>query len=141
VGTRLLLSSAIATMQQELLVCFLIALPLLLLSWLFTPLSSMPDALQDFSLISPARYMIDIARRVYLEGVGVDRLASDLSAGRDVCVHASDRCLGAPPPVGMKRCNKAAAVIDYYGIMDLIMPDKQFRRLGGPGTDEVRGKR
>ncbi len=78
VGTGLLLSSVIATMQQALLVCFLIALPLLLLSGLFTPLSSMPAILQDFSVINPAHYMIDISRRVYLEGVGLNRLTSDL---------------------------------------------------------------
>jgi ABC-2 type transport system permease protein len=78
VGTGLLLSSVISTMQQALLVCFLIALPLLLLSGLFTPLSGMPAILQDFSVINPARYMIDISRRVYLEGVGLDRLTSDL---------------------------------------------------------------
>jgi ABC-2 type transport system permease protein len=78
VGTGLLLSSLIETMQQALLVCFLIALPLLLLSGLFTPLSSMPIRLQEFTLINPARYMIDIARRVYLEGAGLDQLASDL---------------------------------------------------------------
>jgi hypothetical protein len=32
----------------------------------------------DFSVINPARYMIDISRRVYLEGVGMNRLTSDL---------------------------------------------------------------
>jgi ABC-2 type transport system permease protein len=78
VGIGLLLSSVIATMQQALLVCFLIALPLLLLSGLFTPLSNMPAILQDFSVINPAHYMIDISRRVYLEGVGLNRLTSDL---------------------------------------------------------------
>jgi ABC-2 type transport system permease protein len=80
VGTGLLLSSVIATMQQALLICFLIALPLLLLCGLFTPLSSMPVILQDLSVINPARYMIDISRRVYLEGVGLSRLSSDLLA-------------------------------------------------------------
>lgn len=80
VGTGLLLSSFISTMQQALLVCFLIALPLILLSGLFTPLSSMPVMLQDFSLINPTRYMIDISRSVYLEGVGLSRVSSDLLA-------------------------------------------------------------
>ena len=80
VGTGLLLSSIIATMQQALLVCFLIALPLILLSGLFTPLSSMPVILQDFSVINPAHYMIDISRSVYLGGVGLGRLSPDLLA-------------------------------------------------------------
>src|ERR1700683_2665538 len=77
-GIGLLLSSVVATMQQALLISFLVAMPFTLLSGLFTPLSSMPEALQYFSLINPLRYMIDISRRVYLEGVGVDRLTFDL---------------------------------------------------------------
>jgi pyoluteorin transport system permease protein len=40
----------------------------------------MPIVLQDFSVINPARYMIDISRSVYLEGVGLKRLISDLLA-------------------------------------------------------------
>ncbi len=80
VGTGLLLSSFISTMQQALLVCFLIALPLILLSGLFTPVSSMPVLLQNFSVINPAHYMIDISRSVYMEGVGLSRLSSDLLA-------------------------------------------------------------
>jgi len=48
------------------------------LSGVFTSPTSMPEAIQDFDLINPLRYMIDISRRVYLEGIGVDRLTSDL---------------------------------------------------------------
>jgi ABC-2 type transport system permease protein len=77
-GVGLLLSALVSTMQQALLLSFLVAMPFTLLSGLLTPLSSMPEVLQDFSLINPLRYMIDIARRVYLEGVGLDRLAFDL---------------------------------------------------------------
>jgi ABC-2 type transport system permease protein len=77
-GIGLLLSSLVGTMQQALLVCFLMAMPLMLLSGVFTSPTSMPEAIQDFDLINPLRYMIDISRRVYLEGIGVDRLTSDL---------------------------------------------------------------
>jgi ABC-2 type transport system permease protein len=77
-GIGLLLSSLVGTMQQALLISFLVAMPFTLLSGLFTPLSSMPQVLQYFSLINPLSYMIDISRRVYLEGVGVDRLTFDL---------------------------------------------------------------
>ena len=65
-------------MQQALLVSFMVAMPFTLLSGLFTSISSMPEALQYFSVINPLRYMIDISRRVYLEGVGLDRLTFDL---------------------------------------------------------------
>ena len=77
-GIGLLVSSLVATMQQALLVSFMVAMPFTLLSGLFTSLSSMPEALQYLSLINPLRYMIDISRRVYLEGVGLDRLTFDL---------------------------------------------------------------
>jgi pyoluteorin transport system permease protein len=78
VGAGLLLSSILETMQQALLVCFLVAMPLLLLSGLFTPLNSMPRELQYLTLIDPARYMIDIARKVYLEGSGLNQIWPDL---------------------------------------------------------------
>lgn len=77
-GIGLLLSSLVGTMQQALLVCFLLAMPLMLLSGVFTSARSMPTAMQDFDLINPLSYMIDISRRVYLEGIGLDRLTSDL---------------------------------------------------------------
>jgi ABC-2 type transport system permease protein len=38
----------------------------------------MPGLLQYFTAINPLRYAIDIARRVYLEGVGLDVLTADL---------------------------------------------------------------
>src|ERR1043166_3969265 len=77
-GIGLLLSSLVGSMQQALLVCFLLAMPLMLLSGVFTSFRSMPEAMQHFNVINPLRYMIDISRRVYLEGVGVDQLMSDL---------------------------------------------------------------
>ena len=77
-GIGLLLSSLVGTVQQALFVCFLLAMPLMLLSGIFTSARSSPIAIQDFNLINPLRYMIDISRRVYLEGIGVDRLTSDL---------------------------------------------------------------
>jgi len=77
-GLGLLLSSLVGTMQQALLVCFLLAMPLMLLSGIFTSARSSPIAIQDFNLINPLRYMIDISRRVYLEGIGLDRLTFDL---------------------------------------------------------------
>ena len=58
--------------------CFLLAMPLMLLSGVFTSARSMPKAMQDFDLINPLTYMIDISRRVYLEGIGLGRLVPDL---------------------------------------------------------------
>jgi ABC-2 type transport system permease protein len=78
VGIGLLLSTIIETMQQALLTCLLTGMPLLLLSGLFTPINSMPSTLQYLTLIDPARYMIDIARKVYLEGSGLTLIWPDL---------------------------------------------------------------
>jgi ABC-2 type transport system permease protein len=78
VGLGLFISSFAATMQQAMLYTFLVMMPFILLSGLATPISSMPQALQDFTLFNPLRYAIDIAHRVYLEGAGLDRLIPDL---------------------------------------------------------------
>jgi len=78
IGIGLLVSSVAATMQQALLYSMLLIIPFSLLSGLSTPLRNMPSALLHFTAINPLRYAIDITRRVYLEGVGLDLLWSDL---------------------------------------------------------------
>lgn len=78
VGLGLFVSAFAQTMQQAMLYTQIIMMPFILLSGLTTPISSMPPILQDFTLINPLRYAIDIAHRVYLEGVGLDRLGPDL---------------------------------------------------------------
>lgn len=78
VGIGILLSSVASTMQQAMLFGFVIIMPFSLLSGLTTPISSMPPALQYVTMVNPLRYAIDIAQRVYLEGVGLDRLVPDL---------------------------------------------------------------
>jgi len=78
VGIGLLLSAAAATMQQAMLYSMLLIMPFSLLSGLTTPISSMPNWLQYLTGINPLRYAIDITRRVYLEGVGLDLLLPDL---------------------------------------------------------------
>jgi len=78
VGIGLFVSSIAATMQQAMLYAFVTIMPFSLLSGLTTPISSMPAIMQDFTLINPLRYAIDLVHRVYLEGVGLDRLVSDL---------------------------------------------------------------
>jgi ABC-2 type transport system permease protein len=78
VGLGLFVSSIAQTMQQAMLYTFIVMMPFILLSGLTTPITSMPVILQDFTLINPLRWAIDIAHRVYLEGVGLDRLLPDL---------------------------------------------------------------
>jgi ABC-2 type transport system permease protein len=78
VGIGLLVSAVAATMQQAMLYSMLLLMPFSLLSGLTTPLSSMPSAVQYLTAINPLRYAIDITRRVYLEGAGLDLLTADL---------------------------------------------------------------
>lgn len=78
VGMGLLLSSVATTMQQAMLFAFLLIMPFSLLSGLTTPVSSMPKSLQYVTLVNPLRYAIDIAHRVYLEGVGLPLLIPEL---------------------------------------------------------------
>ncbi len=78
VGIGLLVSAVAATMQQAMLYSMLLIMPFSLLSGLTTPLSSMPRAVQYLTAINPLRYAIDITRRVYLEGAGLELLGSDL---------------------------------------------------------------
>ncbi len=78
VGIGLLISAVAATMQQAMLYSMLLIMPFSLLSGLTTPISSMPIFVQYLTAINPLRYAIDITRRVYLEGAGLDLLISDL---------------------------------------------------------------
>jgi ABC-2 type transport system permease protein len=78
IGIGLLISAVAATMQQAMLYSMLLIMPFSLLSGLTTPLSSMPIAVQYLTAINPLRYAIDITRRVYLEGAGLNLLTADL---------------------------------------------------------------
>jgi ABC-2 type transport system permease protein len=78
VGIGIFISSFAGTMQQAMLYTFVIIMPFALLSGLTTPISNMPEVFQYVTLINPLRYAITIAQRVYLEGVGLDRLVPDL---------------------------------------------------------------
>ena len=78
VGIGLLVSSIARTMQQAMLYSFMLNMPFSLLSGLATPIGNMPRSLQIATLANPLRYAIDMARRVYLEGAGLDRLVPDL---------------------------------------------------------------
>ncbi len=78
VGIGLLVSSVAATMQQAMLYSMLLIMPFSLLSGLTTPISSMPRAVQYPTMITPLRDAIEITRRVYLEGAGLDLLLADL---------------------------------------------------------------
>ena len=67
-GFGLTISSISATQQQAMLSAFFIMIIFVLLSGLFTPISSMPEWAQKITLINPIRYFIEVIRMVYLKG-------------------------------------------------------------------------
>ncbi|MCG3201719.1 MAG: putative multidrug ABC transporter permease YbhR [Gammaproteobacteria bacterium] len=68
VGVGLSISALSLTMQQAMLYSFLLIMPLMLLSGLFTPVRNMPEVLQLATYANPLRFGMNIVRRVYLEG-------------------------------------------------------------------------
>ena len=54
--------------QQTMFVMFFFIIIFILLSGLLTPISSMPEWAQKFTIVLPPRYYIDIMRAVYLKG-------------------------------------------------------------------------
>jgi len=75
-GIGLAISSLAATQQQALLGAFLFMVPSIILSGFATPIANMPPWVQDLTLINPMRYFLVIVRSVFLEGAGVNTLAS-----------------------------------------------------------------
>lgn len=71
VGIGLSISAISKTMQQVMVYCFVILLPMLLLSGLATPIRNMPEILQYSTYINPMRFAIEAIRRIYLEGAGM----------------------------------------------------------------------
>ena len=53
---------------------FLLIMPLMLLSGLMTPVANMPKLLQVATYANPLRFGIDLVRRVYLEGAGLQEV-------------------------------------------------------------------
>lgn len=78
VGVGLAISSVAVSMQQAMLYTFVLMMPLVLLSGMTTPIANMPEAMQWFTTINPARYAIHMVQRVYLEGVGLGTVVGDI---------------------------------------------------------------
>jgi ABC-2 type transport system permease protein len=66
------------TQQQGLLGAFLFMVPAIILSGFATPIANMPEAIQYVTLINPLRYFMTVIRGVFLEGVPISALVSEL---------------------------------------------------------------
>jgi len=67
-GIGLVISNYSNTMQQAMFVVFFFIMIFILMSGLFTPVSSMPDWAQKITIFNPLKYFIEVMRLVYLKG-------------------------------------------------------------------------
>ena len=67
-GFGLVISNYGKTLQQAMFMMFFFIITFIFLSGLYTPVSSMEQWAQYFSMFVPLRYMIEVLRQVYLKG-------------------------------------------------------------------------
>ncbi len=79
-GFGLVISNYSSTMQQGMFVIFFFMLVFILLSGLFTPVSSMPEWAQTLTTVNPLKYFIQIIRHVYLKGSTITDLLPQIGA-------------------------------------------------------------
>jgi ABC-2 type transport system permease protein len=73
-GFGLVISNHAKTIQQAMFMMFFFVMAFVLMSGLYTPVSSMPEWAQLLSRFSPLRYFIEIMRLVYLKGSSLSDL-------------------------------------------------------------------
>ncbi|MBI3772747.1 MAG: ABC transporter permease [Gammaproteobacteria bacterium] len=73
-GIGIMVATVTQTLQQALLVSFLVLFPVLFLSGTIVPLESMPLALQYLSEASPLRHYMEVVLGLFLKGVGIEVL-------------------------------------------------------------------
>lgn len=75
VGIGLTISAVSANMQQVMVYCFMVMMPLTLLSGVTTPVRNMPQVLQYMTLGNPLRFATEAVRRIFLEGSSLGTVA------------------------------------------------------------------
>jgi ABC-2 type transport system permease protein len=70
-GLGLVVSNYSDTMQQAMFIMFFFLIIFILVSGIFTPISSMPEWAQYITRINPLRYFMEIMRMIYLKGSGI----------------------------------------------------------------------
>jgi ABC-2 type transport system permease protein len=79
-GFSLTIANFSETMQQTMFVMFFFIMTFMLMSGLLTPIDSMPEWAQRFTLILPPRYFVEVLRSVYLKGTTVAELWTNYAA-------------------------------------------------------------
>ena len=73
-GAGLLISTFSQTQQQAMMTTFFAFFPAMLLSGFVFPIANMPQPVQWMTLVNPIRYFLVIVRGIFLKGVGVEVL-------------------------------------------------------------------
>ena len=71
VGLALAISAWAKTLQQSVVLSFILLLPSLVLSGLMTPVAAMPGWMQTLTILNPVRYGILTIRMIYFENAGL----------------------------------------------------------------------
>ncbi len=79
-GIGLFISTISKTQQQAMVAGFFFIMPAIIFSGFGTPISSMPEFLQQLTYLDPLRYFLDVLRGVYLKGVGLEALWPQMAA-------------------------------------------------------------
>lgn len=77
-GVGITISNYSNTLQQAMFVTFFFVLIMLLMSGLFTPVTSMPAWAQGVAILNPLKYFVEFIRMVYLKGSSLAEVASRL---------------------------------------------------------------
>ena len=77
-GIGLIISNYSEAMQEAMFVMFFIVMFVMLLSGLFTPVSSMPDWARKMTILNPVAYFIDGMRTVFIRGGGLTSIARNV---------------------------------------------------------------
>lgn len=79
-GIGLFISTVSQTQQQAMMTTFFFFFPAMLFSGFIFPIAAMPTVIQWLSLLDPLRYMLVVIRGVFLKGVGIEVLWTQLAA-------------------------------------------------------------
>jgi ABC-2 type transport system permease protein len=79
-GIGLFISTISSTQQQAMMTTFFFFFPAMLLSGFVYPIANMPEYVQWLTFLNPLRYFLIIIRGVFLKGVGIEILWTQLAA-------------------------------------------------------------
>lgn len=78
-GFGLMISNFASTQQQAMFMIFFFLIIFILLSGLFTPISSMPQWAQTVTFFNPLRYFVEVIRMIYMKGSGFTDILPNLA--------------------------------------------------------------